>query len=170
MKDTVVAAVEVSLLVAALAAAAPRGKARSAPSNPPVQAQYASFISMGAPTPAATPVASAAKAAPVPAPEPAAAPAPASALPAGAAQLWGVVDSVDASAHALAVKDKRGRLHSVALPADAQVTLGGENVAQSPKDLKPGDAVTVTTENGIARLVHKRLLFPAPGAGTQASN
>jgi len=167
MKDTVVAAVEVSLLVAALAAAAPRGKARNASQNPPVQAQYASFISMAAPAPAPAPAAAAA-----PAPAPAApvvsakAPAPARAAtaPLAGAQLWGVVDSIDASSRRLAVKDKHGRLHEVALAADAQVTVGGENTLAGVSDLKAGDNVAVTTKDGAARQVHVRLLFPQPAA------
>ncbi len=159
MKDKLVAAVEVSLFVAILLAIAPRGKGPA----PKIPAQYASFVPFAASAEApaqaarapAKPVAVAAAAKPAVAP--AAQPRP------GAKQLWGTVDSIDASAHALAIKDKRGRIHTVALPADAQVTVGGENKAAAVSDVKAGDAVMVTAEKDTARQIHVRLLFPAPG-------
>lgn len=159
--------------------AAPAPAAATAPAAAvPAPVQQAASSAKAAPAPVAESAAAAAPSA-APAAAPVAVKAAVSAapkaaapiaLPAGAKQLWGVIESVDLAARTLAVKDKRGNVHSVALPADAQVTLGGENQAKTLGDLKAGDAVTVTAENGAARLIHKRLLFPQPGASPQASN
>jgi hypothetical protein len=167
MNDKIIAGVAVSTLAAALVVFAPRHAKKRAALEAPVPA-VAAAASEAPAAPEAAPAALAEAPVTTPVTPTAAKAEPAPAVPAPAVvsgkQLWGVVDSVDAAGRMLAVKDKRGRVHALAVASQAAITLGGENKRAALSDLKPGDNVTVTTEGGAAREIHIRVLFSQSGA------
>jgi hypothetical protein len=178
MKDRIIAAVAVTALAAALIAFAPRHAKKqvaavAVPEASPAVIE-AAMVASAAPAAVAAPVAAVSAPAPVAAPSPApvvasapapvAAPARAAAPAAGRAdapikEFWGVVDSIDAAAGTLAVKDRRGRVHALKLAADVHATKGGDDAPEPVSQIKAGDAVMAAAVGGTVRSIHVRILF-----------
>ncbi len=110
-------------------------------------------------TVAAVPAAAAAPAAKpaVAASQPASAPAASAAASQGTLALrtsWAVVQSIDAGGRKLIVKDKRGKVHTFMIAADAAITKGGNEQKLALADLKEGDYLKLRVAGDEARSVH----------------